>query len=46
MMDITVNEQTQQFYLALKKWFPVMGHEIKVGKYRFSAIPIVKVLFY
>ncbi len=40
MMDITVNEQAQQFYLALEKWAPVMGHEIKIGEYRFCAIPI------
>lgn len=39
-MDITVNEQAQQFYLALEKWSPVMGHEIKIGEYRFCAIPI------
>ncbi|CAM4111944.1 hypothetical protein [Mesobacillus thioparans] len=39
-MDITVNEQAQQFYLALEKWAPVVGHEIKVGEYRFCAIPI------
>ncbi|PKR82360.1 hypothetical protein CWO92_24910 [Heyndrickxia camelliae] len=39
-MDITVNEQAQQFYLALEKWAPVMGHEIKIGEYRFCAIPI------
>jgi hypothetical protein len=39
-MDIKVNEQAQQFHLALKKWTPVMGHEIKIGKYRFCAIPI------
>lgn len=39
-MDITVNEQAQQFYLALEKWAPVIGHEIKVGEYRFCAIPI------
>lgn len=40
MMGITVNEQVQQFYLALEKWTPVMGHEIKIGEYRFCAIPI------
>ncbi|MFE4523435.1 hypothetical protein ACFRCQ_15200 [Cytobacillus firmus] len=40
MMDITVNQQAQQFYLALEKWAPVMGHEIKIGEYRFCAIPI------
>ncbi len=40
MMVITVNEQAQQFYLALEKWTPVMGHEIKIGEFRFCAIPI------
>lgn len=40
MLDITVNEKAQKFYLALEKWAPVMGHEIKIGKYRFCAIPI------
>lgn len=39
-MNIKVNEQAQQFYLALKQWEPVIGHEIKVGDYRFCAIPI------
>ncbi|MYL45029.1 hypothetical protein GLV94_05190 [Virgibacillus halodenitrificans] len=39
-MKVTVNEQPQQFYLALTKWTAVVGHEIKVGKYRFCAIPL------
>ncbi|MDA2637863.1 hypothetical protein PDQ79_25570 [Bacillus cereus] len=39
-MEIKVNEQTQRFYLAFEKWEPVVGHEIKVGKYRFCAIPL------
>jgi hypothetical protein len=39
-MEIRVNEQTQCFYLALDKWVDVVGHEIKIGKYRFCAIPI------
>jgi len=39
-MEITVNEQAQRFYLALDKWVDVVGHEIKVGKYRFCANPI------
>ncbi|GAB3797275.1 hypothetical protein [Virgibacillus kimchii] len=39
-MKITVNEQVQRFYLAYeKKWKPVVGHEIQVGKYRFCVIP-------
>ncbi|MGY0692964.1 hypothetical protein ACW2QC_09275 [Virgibacillus sp. FSP13] len=41
-MNIIVNEQPQQFYLAAKKWVMVVGHEIKVGKYRFCAIPLGK----
>lgn len=39
-MKVTVNEQTQRFYLALDKWVDLVGHEIKVGKYRFCAIPL------
>ncbi|MCM3413549.1 hypothetical protein [Metabacillus litoralis] len=39
-MEITVNEQTQKFYLALDRWVDVVGHEITIGKYRFCAIPI------
>jgi hypothetical protein len=41
-VKITVNEQTQRFYLALNKWEPAVGHEIKVGKYQFCAIPFSK----
>jgi hypothetical protein len=40
MMDISVNEQTQTFYLACKEWVPTVGHEIRVGKYRFCALPL------
>ncbi|WP_234028461.1 hypothetical protein [Lentibacillus sp. Marseille-P4043] len=43
-MKIAVNEQPQQFYLALKKWTPAVGHEIKVGQYRFSAIPVKNII--
>lgn len=39
-MEITVNEQTQRFYLAFDEWKEVVGHEIKVGKYQFCAIPM------
>lgn len=39
-MKISVNEQAQRFYLAFEEWTPAVGHEIKVGKYRFSAIPM------
>ncbi|MBB6601804.1 hypothetical protein HW432_05855 [Bacillus pumilus] len=40
-MKITVNEQPQRFYLATEKlWKPMVGHEIRVGKYRFCAIPM------
>lgn len=41
-MKIKVNEQTQRFYLAFDKWESVVGHEIKIGKYRFCAIPLSK----
>ncbi|OWT50538.1 hypothetical protein [Bacillus sp. K2I17] len=41
-MEIKVNEQTQRFYLAFEKWEAVVGHEIKIGKYRFCAIPLSK----
>ncbi|MBN6206252.1 hypothetical protein JYK21_07295 [Ralstonia pickettii] len=46
-MEIKVNEQAQQFYLAMpkrKEWVPIVGHEIKVGKYRFSASPVNDVI--
>ncbi|WP_242321142.1 hypothetical protein [Bacillus cereus group sp. BfR-BA-01312] len=39
-MEIKVNEQSQRFYLAFDEWVPAVGHEIKVGKYRFCAIPL------
>ncbi|MFB1100877.1 hypothetical protein [Terribacillus sp. JSM ZJ617] len=38
-MKISVNEKTQRFYLAANEWVPMVGHEIKVGKYKFFAIP-------
>lgn len=39
-MEIKINEQTQRFYLAFEdEWKGVIGHEIKVGKHRFCAIP-------
>lgn len=39
-MEIKVNDQLQRFYLAYGKgWIEAVGHEIKVGKYRFSAVP-------
>ncbi|PEU07176.1 hypothetical protein CN525_26765, partial [Bacillus sp. AFS014408] len=33
-------EQSQRFYLAFEKWESAVGHEIKVGQYRFCAIPL------
>lgn len=40
-MGITVNEQPQRFYLATQKvWKPMVGHEIRIGEYRFCAIPM------
>ncbi|MDT3494727.1 hypothetical protein NLU03_09805 [Bacillus toyonensis] len=41
-MEIKVNEQAQRFYLAFDEWVPAVGHEIKVGQYRFCAIPLSK----
>lgn len=39
-MKVTVNEQPQRFQLAFSEgWQSKVGHEIKVGKYRFCAIP-------
>ncbi|MEH2980201.1 MULTISPECIES: hypothetical protein [Bacillus amyloliquefaciens group] len=45
-MKVTVDKQTKKFYLAFNthnskrnKWVPAVGHEIQVGKYRFSAVP-------
>jgi hypothetical protein len=43
-MKITVNNKIQRFYLAGSTWMPGVGHEVKVGNYRFSAIPTSKVL--
>ncbi|NMH69671.1 hypothetical protein HF072_12855 [Bacillus sp. RO3] len=39
-MKISVNEQTQTFYLACLEWVPTVGHEIRVGDYRFCALPL------
>lgn len=40
-MEIKVNKQAQRFYLAWEdKWVEAVGHEIKVGKYSFCAIPM------
>lgn len=40
-MEITVNESAQCFQLAYEDhWKSAVGHEIKVGKYRFCAIPL------
>ncbi|KAB2420477.1 MULTISPECIES: hypothetical protein [Bacillus cereus group] len=39
-MGIKVNEKTQRFSLASDEWIPAVGHEIKVGQYRFCAIPL------
>lgn len=40
-MKTTVNEQLQKFWLAFPEgWIEAGGHEIKVGKYRFSAVPV------
>lgn len=43
-MEVTVSEEAKRFYLAFDKWQPAVGHEIKVGKYRFCAIPLSSVL--
>ncbi|MCA1066095.1 hypothetical protein QTG56_25605 (plasmid) [Rossellomorea sp. AcN35-11] len=39
-MKISVNEQTQTFYIAGSEWVPTVGHEIRVGDYRFCALPL------
>ena len=40
-MEIKVNEQAQKFHLATAtNWESLIGHEIQVGKYRFSAVPV------
>ncbi|MEK5038929.1 hypothetical protein [Sporosarcina sp. FSL K6-3457] len=44
-MGITVNEQPQYFNLAFEtegkpNWQQKVGHEIRVGPYRFCAIPL------
>ena len=37
-MKVSVNEKTKKFYLAYAKWEEAIGHEITVGKYKFSAV--------
>lgn len=39
-MEIKVNEQTQRFYPVFDEQVPAVGHEIKVGQYRFCGIPL------
>ncbi|MDA4083826.1 hypothetical protein [Bacillus cereus] len=40
-MKIKVNEQSQKFHLATAThWESLIGHEIQVGNYRFSVIPV------
>ncbi|TPE67989.1 hypothetical protein [Halalkalibacterium halodurans] len=39
-MKIKVDPQAKRFYLAANEWVAVIGHEIRVGKYRFSAVPM------
>lgn len=38
-MKIEVSEKTKRFYLAFDKWVAAVGHEIKIGKYQFCAVP-------
>ncbi|MGY8615305.1 hypothetical protein [Bacillus velezensis] len=46
-MRVTVDEQLKKFYLVIVNmsnpkdchWVPAIGHEIQVGKYRFSVVP-------
>jgi len=38
-MEVKVSEETYNFYLALDEWTPVVGHEVKVGEFKFAAIP-------
>lgn len=40
-MKVEVNSQSKKFWLAYPEgWEPAHGHEITVGEYSFSAIPI------
>lgn len=42
-MKVEVNSQSKKFWLAYPEgWEPIHGHEISIGKYRFSAAPIDK----
>ncbi|HDR3524068.1 TPA: hypothetical protein QCN93_004781 [Bacillus pacificus] len=41
-MKIEVSKKTKCFYLAFDKWVAAVGHEIKIGKYRFCAVPASK----
>lgn len=38
-MKISVSDETKKFFLAFEEWREGVGHEISVGKYRFSAVP-------
>lgn len=37
-MKVSVDIKTKKFYLAYAKWEEAIGHEITVGKYKFSAV--------
>ncbi|MCC2459664.1 hypothetical protein LKL90_04695 [Bacillus mobilis] len=41
-MKIEVSEKTKRFYLAFDTWVAAVGHEIKIGKYQFCAVPTSK----
>jgi len=42
-LKVEVNEQPKRFYLAFSdKWVSVVGHEITVGEYKFSAVATPK----
>ena len=42
-MNIIIDDQPKRFYLAFNsRWIPAVGHEIRIGKYRFCVIIIKK----
>ncbi|MFA2556169.1 hypothetical protein AB1I77_25580 [Bacillus paranthracis] len=41
-MKIEISGKTKRFYLAFDKWVAAVGHEIKIGKYQFCAVPTSK----
>jgi len=42
-MKVEINEQPKKFHLAFKnQWMPAVGHEMSIGKYKFSVVATPK----